>query len=782
MHVHHADASRAYPSPPLSQAHIKTQHGNTKGVQFAHKDNPSQSPQCSLLPQQGEGLQAGDTSKSSATTKIACGEVGPLPPDGIHLILPQAGKILWTVGPVYTNPKHSWVEPWPDTDKIRQVLQPHFNATARLHVQTLGEGSWNRSWTVTVTSDSPKLWSSNSTSAKVGMASKTAEAGNTNEDRHGESNNIHQDGPSLDGGGSGSVHRFVMRMASPVYPWFKVEAEVATMEYVRRHSDSIPVPRVLLYDSSSTGHGNTLGYEWILMEYMPGVEFYEAAHDMTLPQKLRLAERVADWEDELSRLRFPAIGSIYFTDSVAKAAGGSASSGSILLPHPWKLCEHDPDFCIGPAVLQEFLGSWRLSYPFFKGPFGDEGDLARSIVACRKFEASDPLQSLHSMFSAHLDLLEDLDERAKELGQHQAQQDHPPCGASHGTTQGQSEDLEQIRNEMTAVEAAIRHLRGCIADEASSRGLPTVHVDIEGPPRFAITRGKQMSVSALQDPRLRHGRNDLEESAAASEVMGQVVNKLWPPKPSQPPFMGHGLTAQAEPSSNLGIASPARPATLPREDAEQTHFETTGYTLHHWDISSHNVLVSPTTGEPVALLDWEQIFTASTLIRGYNWYPTLMAGTWAFTSDKGQGGIRQQELEARTMRRTFLARLKTRDSPLLSGFIQLCPHVSDRLQAGHESNGYGQVDDQDEEDDGSDGGCSCGDSDSDESSDDEEAQAPSTRLDSPQGLETARVNPEEQVNRARRALAVSVLAEASRDKYFEYNSKGLLARARKYFR
>lgn len=779
MRVHPADASRACPSSPLSQAHIKTQHGNTKGVQFSHKDEPLQSPQCSPPPQQGEGVQAEDTSKSSATTKMACSGAGPLPPDGVHLILPQAGKILWTVGPVYTNPKHSWAEPWPDTDKIRRVLQPHFNATARLHVQPLGEGSWNRNWTVAVTSDGPELWSSNSTSAKVGTASKTEEARNTNEDRRGENNKIHQDGPSLDGGSSSSVHRFVMRMASPVYPWFKVEAEVATMEYVRRHSVSIPVPRVLLYDSSSMGHGNTLGYEWILMEYMPGVEFHEAVHDMTLPQKLQLAQTVADWEDELSRLRFPAIGSIYFTNSVAKAARGSASSGSGLLPHPWRLCEHDPDFCIGPAVLQEFLGNWRLSYPFFKGPFGDEGDLARSIVACRKFEVRDPLQSLHSMLSAHLDLLEDLDERAKELGQHQAQQNHPPCGASHDTTQGQSEDLEQIRKEMAAVEAAICHLRACITDEASSRGLPTVHVDIDGPPRFPITPGNQMCMSALQDPRLRHGRNDLEESTAASEVMGQVVNKLWPPKPAQPPFAGHDLTAQAEPSSNLGIASPA---TLPREDAEQPLFETIGYTLHHWDISSHNVLVNPTTGEPVALLDWEQIFTTSALIRGYNWYPTLMAGAWTVTSDKGQGAIRQQELEARSMRRAFLARLKTRDSALLNGFMQLCPHVSDRLQAGHESNGYGQVDGQDEKDDGSDGGCSCGDSDSDESSDDEEAQPSFTGLDSPQGLETARVNPEEQVNRARRALAVSVLAEASRDKYFEYNSQGLLARARKYFR
>lgn len=160
----------------------------------------------------------------------------------------------------------------------------------------LGEGLWNRSWTVTITSDGPVPWSSDSINYEEACSS---------------SDKINQDGlliGGINGGGlSGSnVHKFVMRIASPLYPWFKVEDEVAIMEYVRQYCASILVSRVLFYDSSSASQGNTLGCEWILMEYMPGVDFHEATQVMTLPQKLRLAQKVAEWEDQLSQLRFPA--------------------------------------------------------------------------------------------------------------------------------------------------------------------------------------------------------------------------------------------------------------------------------------------------------------------------------------------------------------------------------------------------------------------------------------------------------------------------------------------
>ena len=54
----------------------------------------------------------------------------------------------------------------------------------------------------------------------------------------------------------------IMRVAIPVEPFFKTESEVATMDYVRKHT-SLPVPRVLAYDSSTS---NQVGFEWIVMD------------------------------------------------------------------------------------------------------------------------------------------------------------------------------------------------------------------------------------------------------------------------------------------------------------------------------------------------------------------------------------------------------------------------------------------------------------------------------------------------------------------------------------
>jgi fructosamine-3-kinase len=50
---------------------------------------------------------------------------------------------------------------------------------------------------------------------------------------------------------------FVFCVSKPVFPWFKVESEVATMKYVSLKT-SIPVPRVYAYDSSAN---DILGYE-----------------------------------------------------------------------------------------------------------------------------------------------------------------------------------------------------------------------------------------------------------------------------------------------------------------------------------------------------------------------------------------------------------------------------------------------------------------------------------------------------------------------------------------
>lgn len=59
----------------------------------------------------------------------------------------------------------------------------------------------------------------------------------------------------------------LMRVSLPVDPRYKTESEVATIEFARQNT-SLPVPQIIAFDSNNE---NELGFEWILMEMMPGV-------------------------------------------------------------------------------------------------------------------------------------------------------------------------------------------------------------------------------------------------------------------------------------------------------------------------------------------------------------------------------------------------------------------------------------------------------------------------------------------------------------------------------
>jgi hypothetical protein len=51
----------------------------------------------------------------------------------------------------------------------------------------------------------------------------------------------------------------ILRFSMPIHPWFTIQSEVASMEFVRLQT-TIPIPRVYIFDSSGE---NELGLEWI---------------------------------------------------------------------------------------------------------------------------------------------------------------------------------------------------------------------------------------------------------------------------------------------------------------------------------------------------------------------------------------------------------------------------------------------------------------------------------------------------------------------------------------
>lgn len=116
----------------------------------------------------------------------------------------------------------------------------------------------------------------------------------------------------------------VARLVAPVKPLFKTESEVAAMDFVRcmrflgmlmyvthrtiiGHT-SLPVPTIFAYCSESS---NPVGAEWIIMEYLPGVELGEAWDQLQYHQKETLARNLVDVYDQLSRLKSDGCGGIY---------------------------------------------------------------------------------------------------------------------------------------------------------------------------------------------------------------------------------------------------------------------------------------------------------------------------------------------------------------------------------------------------------------------------------------------------------------------------------------
>lgn len=124
--------------------------------------------------------------------------------------------------------------------------------------------------------------------------------------------------------------RFIMRVSLPVEPGAKTRGEVATLQLVRRKTD-VPVPKVIAFDDTSL---NEIGFEWILMELMPGRPAYYRWRRMSMAQKETLVARVADFQAQLFRIGpgFRSIGTIS-TASDAPDPGAIVSSVFFSGPH-----------------------------------------------------------------------------------------------------------------------------------------------------------------------------------------------------------------------------------------------------------------------------------------------------------------------------------------------------------------------------------------------------------------------------------------------------------------
>lgn len=300
------------------------------GTATSYDDASTEETRCNGSPTSDDSASDGTT--NTAFSSLAIGDL-PLPTrvskagPPADPLAQQKGKIEWVHGYFYAESPEWRCEI--DTAIIKEIVEPQLEAhgfgTKDVSIEFFAAGGLNKLYTVTAT------------------------VGETGEKRE-----------------------CIFRVAMPLDPWYKTESEVATIEYVRRHT-SIPVPKVYSYDSSTE---NKLGFEWIMMEKMAGKPLFEfwdvdmfTKNLLDMATKLQLARTVAEWVHQLSKFSFDVIGSLYID---------------------WD--KPEPCFKIGRIVEGSFFRGRRLGYKVFRGPFKNLEQHYQSEIGLQLQEIYDPVQ------------------------------------------------------------------------------------------------------------------------------------------------------------------------------------------------------------------------------------------------------------------------------------------------------------------------------------------------------------------------------------------------------
>ena len=175
---------------------------------------------------------------------------------------------------------------------------------------------------------------------------------------------------------TGFRKEYVFRVPLPIYPHYKLESDVATTEFVR-HTTTVPVPIIYAFDSSPN---NKLGFEWMLMEKVKGVSLDDAWDTMEYSAKQELTRTVANWMDQLSRLEFDKIGSLYCRQIAGQM-----------------------EFYLGPTLHSRLYEGYRLLYDTPRGPFDSLRAFYDAVLDLTKKHVNDPRHSARHQVEAAVD-------------------------------------------------------------------------------------------------------------------------------------------------------------------------------------------------------------------------------------------------------------------------------------------------------------------------------------------------------------------------------------------
>ncbi|KAH6855444.1 kinase-like domain-containing protein [Chaetomium sp. MPI-CAGE-AT-0009] len=165
----------------------------------------------------------------------------------------------------------------------------------------------------------------------------------------------------------------VFRVAVPVDPTLKMESEMASLRFLGERT-TIPVPRCLAWGLAA---GTELGYDWCLMEKLPGVELRSVWREMPWEKKLEFTDRLAGalsqlWKPEN---KFNQIGSIYVTEQATdNTTTDDTTVGDVTTTR----------YVVGPAVDNCFFEGRRGYLQSHRGPFPSSRDWVDALITLER--------------------------------------------------------------------------------------------------------------------------------------------------------------------------------------------------------------------------------------------------------------------------------------------------------------------------------------------------------------------------------------------------------------
>lgn len=159
----------------------------------------------------------------------------------------------------------------------------------------------------------------------------------------------------------------LMRISLPVCPRLKTRGEVTTLRWLREHNTDVLLPKVVDFDDTSD---SGIGFEWIIMELLPGSSAWRRWRGLSMMQKVFLTQRIAEFQAQLLRRGSPG--------PAFRGIGTLESDDGRSAPVP------------GQLVSDIFFMGEHIKYDVPRGPFRSSHDWLSSQlrVAIIKHEAT----------------------------------------------------------------------------------------------------------------------------------------------------------------------------------------------------------------------------------------------------------------------------------------------------------------------------------------------------------------------------------------------------------